>query len=227
MNMGVLMENSQILSHVDHTLLKASASWAEIQTLCDDAVKYATASVCIPPSYISRIKEKYGDKINICTVVGFPLGYAVTAAKVAEVEAAIADGASEVDMVINIGDVKNGEFDKITKEIAALKKAAGKNILKVIIETCYLTGDEKIKLCECVTQAGADYIKTSTGFGTGGATMSDILLFKENIGQNVKMKAAGGIKTRQDMVDFIEAGCDRLGTSSAITILAGEKSTGY
>lgn len=221
------MENSQILSHVDHTLLKASASWSQIQDICDDAVKYATASVCVPPSYVGRIKEKYGDKVNICTVIGFPLGYNTTDVKVCETLAAIADGASEVDMVINIGDVKNGEFDKITAEIAALRKAAGKNILKVIIETCYLTDDEKIKLCECVTKAGADYIKTSTGFGTEGATMRDILLFKEHIGPNVKIKAAGGIKTRQDMVDFIDAGCDRLGTSSAINILAGEKNTGY
>lgn len=221
------MENSQILSHVDHTLLKADASWAQIRELCDDAVKYATASVCVPPSYIGRIKEKYGDKINICTVIGFPLGYSVTAAKVAETLSAIADGASEVDMVINIGDVKNGDFDKVTAEIAELKKAAGKNILKVIVETCYLTEDEKIKLCECVTKARADYIKTSTGFGKGGATMRDILLFKKHIGPDVKIKAAGGIKTRQDMVDFLEAGCERLGTSSAINILAGEKSAGY
>lgn len=221
------MDNSQILSHVDHTILKADASWNEVRSLCDDAVKYSVASVCVPPSYIARIKEEYGDKINICTVIGFPLGYNLTSVKVAETEAAIRDGASEVDMVVNLGDVKNGDFDKITAEIKALKEAAGEKILKVIIETCYLTDEEKIKLCKCVTDAGADYIKTSTGFGTGGATMKDVLLFKENIGPNVKIKAAGGIRTREDMEAFLDAGCDRLGTSSAIKILEGEKTSGY
>lgn len=221
------MDNANILSHVDHTLLKATSSWAEIQELCREAIAYKTASVCIPPSYIKPVKEAFGGQIAICTVIGFPLGYSVTEAKVAEVKAAVADGATEVDMVVNIGDVKNGAFDKVTAEIAALKKAAGDNILKVIIETCYLTGDEKIKLCECVTQAGADYIKTSTGFGSAGATIADVLLFKAHIGPNVKIKAAGGIRSRQDMVDFLEAGCDRLGTSSAIKILAGEASSGY
>lgn len=221
------MDNKQILSHVDHTLLKAVASWSEIQTLCDEAVKYGTASVCVPPSYISRIKEKYADKVNICTVIGFPLGYNTTAVKVLEVKESIKDGASEVDMVVNLGDVKNGDFDKVTAEIKALKDAAGEKILKVIIETCYLTGDEKAKLCKCVTDAGADYIKTSTGFGTDGAVMEDILLFKDNIGAEVKIKAAGGIRSREDMEAFIGAGCDRLGTSSAIKILEGEKTSGY
>lgn len=220
------MKNAEILSHVDHTLLKASASWAEIRELCLDAMKYKTASVCVPPSYISRIaKEFHG--LNICTVIGFPLGYSVTAAKVTETETAVADGASEVDMVINLGDVKNGEFDKITAEIAAVKKAAGAAVLKVIIETCYLTADEKVSLCRCVTDGGADYIKTSTGFGTAGAVMEDILLFKANIGEHVKIKAAGGIKTREDMVEFLEAGCERLGTSSALKILEGGQSSGY
>lgn len=221
------MTDSQILSHVDHTLLKATSSWKEIQDICDDAVKYDTASVCVPPSYIARIKEKYGNKVNICTVIGFPLGYNTTETKVLEVKSAIRDGASEVDMVVNLGDVKNGEFGKVTDEIRALKEAAGDNILKVIIETCYLTDDEKVKLCKCVTDAGADYIKTSTGFGTGGAAMQDILLFKDNIGQDVKIKAAGGIRGREDMEAFIDAGCERLGTSSAIKILKGENTSGY
>ena len=220
------MENSTILSHVDHTLLKAVASWEEIKQICRDALTYQTASVCIPPTYIGRIAAEFPD-LNICTVIGFPLGYHTTSVKVAEVQAAIADGASEVDMVVNIGDVKNGDFDKVTKEIAALKEAAGSNILKVIIETCYLTKEEKIALCHCVTEGGADYIKTSTGFGTAGATMEDIRLFKAHIGPQVKIKAAGGIRTREDMVDFLEAGCERLGTSSAIQILAGEDAGAY
>ncbi len=215
------MENSAILSHVDHTLLKAVASWEEVKQLCREAVTYKTASVCIPPSYIARVAEEFPG-LNICTVIGFPLGYHTTDVKVQEVREAIADGASEVDMVVNIGDVKNGEFGKVTAEIAALKKAAGSNILKVIIETCYLTHEEKIALCHCVTEGGADYIKTSTGFGTAGAAMEDILLFQKNIGPDVKIKAAGGIRTREDMVNFLEAGCERLGTSSAIQILSGE-----
>lgn len=221
------MDNRELLSHVDHTLLKADAAWEEIKEICHEAIEFKTASVCIPPSYVKRVAQTFGGKINICTVIGFPLGYSVTAAKVAEAEAAIADGASEIDMVINLGDVKNGEFDKITAEIKALKAVAGDRILKVIIETCYLTESEKFALCRCVTDAGADYIKTSTGFGTAGATMRDILLFKKHIGKNVKIKAAGGIRTREDMVAFLEAGCDRLGTSSAIKILAGENTSGY
>lgn len=220
------MENATILSHVDHTLLKAVSSWEDIKQLCREAITNKTASVCVPPSYIARIAEEFPG-LNICTVIGFPLGYHTTEVKVLEVQAAVADGASEVDMVINIGDVKNGDFDKVTKEIEALKKAAGSNILKVIVETCYLTEEEKIALCSCVTQGGADYIKTSTGFGTAGATMEDILLFKKHIGSEIKIKAAGGIRTREDMVDFLEAGCDRLGTSSAIQILAGEDAGAY
>ena len=183
------MTNAEILRHVDHTLLQAVATWDEIKTLCDEAVANQTASVCVPPSYIKRIADTYGPAVNICTVVGFPLGYQTTAAKVCEVEQAIADGANEVDMVINLGDVKNGEFDKVTAEIKALKQAAGNHILKVIIETCYLTEAEKIELCHCVTEGGADYIKTSTGFGTAGAKIEDIRLFKEHIDANVKMKA--------------------------------------
>ena len=188
------MNTSEILSHVDHTLLKAFATWEDIQKLCEEAMEYHTASVCVPPSYIKRIHDTYGEKINICTVVGFPLGYSTTKAKVAETVQAIEDGASEVDMVINIADVKNGDFEKVTEEIRSLKQAAGDKILKVIIEACYLTEKEKIAMCKAVTEAGADYIKTSTGFGTGGATMEDILLFKKFIGPHVKMKAAGGVK---------------------------------
>ena len=180
------MNNAEILSHVDHTLLQATASWSEIQALCDEAVANQTASVCVPPSYIKRIADTYGDKLNICTVIGFPLGYQTTAVKVLETKEAIADGATEVDMVINLGDVKNGDFDLITAEIKALKQAAGQNILKVIIETCYLTEAEKIRLCQCVTEAGADYIKTSTGFGTAGAKIEDIRLFKQHIGRGLR-----------------------------------------
>lgn len=222
------MEKEKIYSRVDHTQLKPYATWEDIQKLCDEAVKYGTASVCIPPCYIKRVNQKYGEKINICTVVGFPLGYSVTAAKVAEVQQALEDGAKEIDMVVNIADVKNGDFSKVEQEIIALKRECQNKILKVIIETCYLTEKEKIALCEAVTNAGADYIKTSTGFGTAGATQEDIKLFKEHIGQAVRMKAAGGVRTREDMEAFIELGCDRIGTSSAISILEGEaESQGY
>lgn len=221
------MDKKEILKHIDHTLLKAVATWEDIKVLCDEAIKYETASVCVPACYISRIHETYGDKINICTVVGFPLGYSVTEAKVLETRKAIEDGANEIDMVINISDVKNGDFEKVTKEIAALKEACGDKILKVIIETCYLTEEEKIAMCKAVTEAGADYIKTSTGFGTAGATIEDIRLFKKYIGPNVKMKAAGGVKTIADLEMFINEGCDRIGTSSAVNMLKGEEVTGY
>ena len=222
------MEKEKIYSRVDHTQLKPYATWEDIQKLCDEAIQYGTASVCIPPCYIKRVNQKYGDKINICTVVGFPLGYSVTAAKVAEVQQALEDGAKEIDMVVNIADVKNGDFSKVEQEIIALKRECQNNILKVIIETCYLTEKEKIALCEAVTNAGADYIKTSTGFGTAGATQEDIKLFKEHIGQAVRMKAAGGVRTREDMEAFIELGCDRIGTSSAISILEGDaENQGY
>ena len=221
------MTNEQILSHVDHTLLKAFATWEDIQKLCEESIQYQTASVCIPPCYIKRIHDTYGEKINICTVVGFPLGYSTTKAKIAEVEQALADGVSEVDMVINITDVKNGNYKAVEEEIAQLKQAVGNKVLKVIIETCYLTEDEKIQMCKAVTQAGADYIKTSTGFGTGGATMEDIKLFKAHIGPSVKMKAAGGVKTVSDMEQFINEGCDRIGTSSAITLINGSQTNEY
>lgn len=216
------MQPAQILAHVDHTLLKPVASWPEIQILCDEAVAHNTASVCVPPSYIRRIHEAYGARIVICTVIGFPLGYNATAVKAEEVHAAMLAGASEVDMVVNLGDVKNGDFDAVTAEIATLKQAAGPGILKVIVETCYLTQQEKIELCRCVTKGGADYIKTSTGFGPAGATLEDVKLFRQHIGPEVKIKAAGGIRTKEEMVAYLEAGCDRLGTSSAIKILIGQ-----
>lgn len=221
------MTDNEILKHIDHTQLKAFAKWEDIEKLCDEAVEYQTASVCIPPAYIKRVHDKYQEKINICTVVGFPLGYSVTSAKVAEVEQALKDGCNEIDMVVNISDVKNGDYDKVEEEIRTLKKACGNHILKVIIETCYLTEDEKIAMCKAVTNAGADYIKTSTGFGTGGATIEDIRLFKEHIGPNVKMKAAGGVKSKDDLIMFLEAGCDRIGTSSAVGLLKGEQAKGY
>lgn len=221
------MTEKEIMRHVDHTQLKAFATWEDIKKLCDEAVEYQTASVCIPPCYIQRVKEAYGEQINICTVVGFPLGYSVTEAKIAETKKALEDGASEIDMVINISDVKNGDYAAVEKEIAALKEVVGYKILKVIIETCYLTEEEKIAMCKAVTAAGADYIKTSTGFGTAGATISDIRLFKENIGEHVKMKAAGGVKTVEDLEAFLQEGCDRIGTSSAVKLIQGHKTNEY
>lgn len=221
------MTNQEMLSHVDHTQLKAFATWEDIKILCNEAIFYKTASVCVPPAYIKRIADTYGDKINICTVVGFPLGYSATAAKVAEVKEALKDGAGEIDMVVNISDVKNHLLDKVEAEIKALREACGSHILKVIIETCYLTKEEKIAMCKVVTSAGADYIKTSTGFGTGGATLEDVRLFMENIGPKVKIKAAGGVRTREDLENFLKAGCDRIGTSSAVSILHGKEAKGY
>jgi len=220
------MDKTEILSHIDHTLLQAVSTWEQIKVICEDALTYGTASVCIPPSYVGRAHEAYPE-LNVCTVIGFPLGYNPTAAKVAEVKDVIAAGAREVDMVVNLGDVKNGDFDKVTAEIRALKEAAGDNILKVIIETCYLTEEEKIQLCRCVTEGGADFIKTSTGFGTGGAKIEDIRLFKQHIGSNVKIKAAGGVKTVADLEMFLSEGCERIGTSSAVKMLTGETATGY
>ncbi len=222
------MTEREILSHVDHTQLKAFAVWEDIKKLCDEAIEYNTASVCIPPCYVKRVHDTYGDKITICTVVGFPLGYSVTEAKVAEVKKAIADGATEIDMVVNISDVKNGDYKAVEDEIKALKEATGDNILKVIIETCYLTEEEKIAMCHAVTNAKADYIKTSTGFGTDGATMADVKLFKNYIGENVKIKAAGGVKSVEDMEHFItEGNCERIGTSSAIKLIKGKQTNEY
>ena len=215
------MTNAELYSHVDHTQLKPYSTWKDIVKLCDEAIKFRTASVCVPPSFIKKIKETYKESLNICTVIGFPLGYTTTEVKVFETTEAIKDGADEIDMVINIGDVKNGDYDKVLAEIKAIKNACRNKILKVIVETCYLDENEKIKMCETVTEAGADYIKTSTGFGTGGATFDDVKLFKEHIGENVKIKAAGGIRTKEDMETFLLLGADRLGTSSAVSILEG------
>lgn len=216
------MTDWEMLSYVDHTQLKAFATWEDIRELCREAVEYKTASVCIPPCYISRVHKEF-PTLNICTVVGFPLGYSVTEAKVLETEKAIADGASEVDMVVNISDVKNGDYRKVEEEIARLKQAAGTHILKVIIETCYLTEEEKIAMCKAVTAAGADYIKTSTGFGTAGATLEDIALFKKHIGPDVKIKAAGGVRTLEALRAYIEAGCSRVGASAAVKLAAEKK----
>lgn len=219
MKRGIYVNNLEILSHVDHTLLKPTATWGDIKKICEESLKYKTASVCIPECYISRIKKEYGEKINICTVIGFPLGYSTTECKISETNEALRDGANEIDMVINITDVKNKEFERVTNEIKRLKKICKDKILKVIIETCYLNKDEKIAMCKCVTDAGADYIKTSTGFGSYGAKIEDIKLFKKYIGPNVKIKAAGGISTLEDLKMFLKEGCDRIGTSRAIGLL--------
>ena len=222
------MTAKEMLGKVDHTQLKAFATWEDIQKLCDEAIQYHTASVCVPPCYIKRIHDTYGDKINICTVVGFPLGYSVTEAKVAEVRKALEDGCNEIDMVVNISDVKNGLLDKVGEEIRTLKKECGHHILKVIIETCYLTEEEKIAMCKAVTNAGADFIKTSTGFSTGGATFHDIELFAEHVKGRCKIKAAGGISTVEDIEKFLDLGADRLGTSRAVKLLtSGEAGSGY
>ena len=221
------MNTEEMLKHVDHTLLLQGATWAEIKKICEDAVKYHTASVCIPASYVKQAKEYMGDRMNICTVIGFPNGYSTTATKVFEAKDAIANGAVEIDMVINIGWLKDGRYDDILTEIKALKAACGTLILKVIIETCLLTDEEKIKMCEIVTSAGADYIKTSTGFGGAGATFADIELFAKHIGPNVKMKAAGGISSIDDAEKFLALGADRLGTSRIVKIVKNEEATGY
>lgn len=212
------MNKNDIFKYVDHTKLSATATSEEILKLCSEAVEYGTASVCIPPCYISLAKKEY-PSLNICTVIGFPLGYCTTETKVFETKDAVANGADEIDMVINVGMVKNKQFDAVLDEIKAVKKACSGKLLKVIIEACYLTDEEKVKLCKIVTEAEADYIKTSTGFGTGGATPGDIVIFKNNIGENVKMKAAGGIRTQEDMEKFIELGCSRIGTSGAVNAL--------
>ena len=213
------MNSKEIFSHIDHSALKAYTTWAEIKKLCEEALQYIMASVCIPQSYVSRAKTAFGNQINICTVIGFPLGYNTTDVKVFETHDAIKNGADEIDMVVNLGLVKAGDFDAVSEEIQQVKTACGEKILKVIVETCYLTDDEKKQLCKCVTQATVDYIKTSTGFGPSGAAPEDILLFKQNIGAGVKIKAAGGIRSYDDFVKYIELGCDRIGTSSALTIL--------
>ncbi len=210
------MKIKEILAHVDHTQLKAFADWEDIRKLCEEAILYHTASVCIPPCYIKRVKEAFGDKINICTVVGFPLGYSVAEAKAAEVKQALADGCNEIDMVVNISDVKNGLYEKVEEEIAAIKQLCGNHILKVIVEACYLSEEEKIAMCKAVTAAKADYIKTSTGFGTGGATREDVELFQKHIGPLVKIKAAGGVQSREELEMFLSLGCSRVGTSKTV-----------
>lgn len=217
------MNREDILKKVDHTLLAQGATWEEIKVICDDAIKYGTASVCIPASYVKQVAE-YFDNVSgitpaVCTVIGFPNGYSTTATKVFETEDAINNGADEIDMVINIGWAKAGLWDRLEEEIRDIKKACGDKILKVIIETCLLTDAEKIEMCKVVTKAGADYIKTSTGFAGGGATFEDVKLFKENVGADVKIKAAGGISSFEDAEKFIELGADRLGTSRLVKIL--------
>lgn len=216
-----------ILKTVDHTILKATTTWEDIKVLCDEAINMNVASVCIPPSYVKRAAEYLNSKIKVCTVIGFPLGYQTTATKVFEAEDAIKNGADEIDMVVNISDIKNGDYEKIENEIKKIKAIIGDKILKVIIETCYLEECEKVKMCEIVTVSGADFIKTSTGMGTGGATLEDIKLMKEHVGRNIKIKAAGGVKSISDAEKFIEAGAERLGTSSICKILKNEDITGY
>lgn len=213
------MEITDILSKVDHTNLKQIATWDDIKKLCEEGVKYNVASVCIPPSFVKKAKDTYGDRLKVCTVIGFPNGYNTTAVKVFETKDAVNNGADEIDMVINIGLVKAKEFDKVEDEIKQIKEACGGKLLKVIIETCLLTDEEKVKMCKIVTDAKADYIKTSTGFSTGGATIDDVILFRNNVGENVKIKAAGGIKSIDDAKRFIEEGASRLGTSKVVSIL--------
>ena len=221
------MNVKEMVKHVDHTLLLQPSTWDEIRQICDDAVKYETASVCIPPSYVRQAAEYMQGKVPVCTVIGFPNGYMTTAVKEFETKDAIANGAAEIDMVINIGWLKDKKYDLLEEEIRVLKAACGDKILKVIIETCLLTAEEKIKMCEIVTKAGADYIKTSTGFSTAGATFDDVKLFAEHVGKNVKIKAAGGISSLEDAEKFLELGADRLGTSRIIKLIRKEEAGGY
>lgn len=221
------MKKQEIFEKVDHTLLTQTATWKEIKQICDDAVTYGTASVCIPPAYVKQAHEYLGEKMAVCTVIGFPNGYNTTAVKEFETKDAIANGAKEIDMVINLGWVKDGRFDLIEQEIRTLKSACGDKILKVIIETCLLTEEEKRKMCEVVTKAGADYIKTSTGFSTAGATFEDVKLFSEHVGKEVKIKAAGGISSFADAEKFISLGASRLGTSRIVKLAKNEQAGGY
>lgn len=221
------MNVKEILKTVDHTLLTQTATWEDIKAILDDAMAYKTASACIPPSYVKAASEYVEGKLAICTVIGFPNGYMTTAVKEFETKDAIANGAEEIDMVINIGWLKDKKYDLLEEEIRTLKAACGNKILKVIIETCLLNDEEKVKMCEIVTAAGADYIKTSTGFSTAGATFDDIELFAKNIGPKVKMKAAGGIASMEDAEKFIALGADRLGTSRIIKLVKNEEASGY
>ncbi len=221
------MEDREILKYVDHTLLGQASTWAEIRQICDDGMEYKTASVCIPPSYVKQAKEYVGDKLAICTVIGFPNGYNTTAVKEFETKEALKEGADEIDMVINIGWLKDKKYDAILNEIRTLKKACGDKILKVIIETCLLTDEEKIKMCEIVTESGADFIKTSTGFSKAGATFEDIALFAKHVGPKVRMKAAGGISSLDDAKKFLSLGATRLGTSRIVKLIKGQQGSGY
>ena len=221
------MNNQEILSMVDHTLLTQAATWEEIKQICDDGIKYQCASVCIPASYVKQAAEYVEGKIAVCTVIGFPNGYSTKEVKIFETRDALENGASEIDMVINIGHLKDKKYDEIEQEIRALKETCGDKVLKVIIETCLLTEEEKIKMCEIVTKAGADFIKTSTGFSTAGATFEDIALFKEHVGKDVKIKAAGGISSLEDAEKFIALGATRLGTSRIVKIMKNEQGSGY
>ena len=221
------MELNEILSTVDHTLLSQGATWEEIQAVCDDGIKYRAASVCIPASYVRQAREYVGDKLAVCTVIGFPNGYSTTAAKCFETEDAVRNGADEIDMVINIGWAKDKKWDALLEEIRAVKAACGGRVLKVIIETCLLTDEEKVKLCEIVSNSGADFIKTSTGFAGGGATREDVALFAKHVAPHVKIKAAGGISSLQDAEDFIRLGASRLGTSRIVKAVKGIEGSGY
>lgn len=220
------MELAKIVGTVDHTLLKQVATWEQIKELCDDAMHYQTASVCIPASYVKQAKEYVGSAMCVCTVIGFPNGYSTTAVKVFETQDAVQNGADEIDMVINIGWVKDGLYDQVTEEIKQIKQACGGRILKVIVETCLLTEEEKIRMCEVVTRSGADFIKTSTGFSTGGATFDDVALFAKHVGPDIRIKAAGGIASMEDAERFLSLGASRLGTSRIIQILKNEDSSG-
>ena len=213
------MDIKEILSKTDHTLLSPSATWEEIRSLCDEGMEYSTASVCIPASFVKRAKEYVGDKLRICTVIGFPCGYSTTAAKCAETADAIENGADEIDMVINIGWLKEGRYNDVLDEIKQIKAACGGKLLKVIIETCLLTDPEKIKMCEIVSESGAEYIKTSTGFSSGGATAHDVELFARYVKGDVKIKAAGGISSLEDAEKFIKLGASRLGTSRIVRLV--------
>ena len=215
------MDIKDILSKVDHTLLNPKATWEEIKNICDDGMKYSTASVCIPPSFVKRAKEYVGNRLKICTVIGFPNGYNTAEVKIFETENAIENGADEIDMVINLGDLMDKNYDNILSEITKIKSVCGERVLKVIIETCLLSEEQKIKMCEIFTKSGADFIKTSTGFSTGGATFEDIELFAKYVGENVKIKAAGGISSIADAEKFISLGADRLGTSRIVKIVKG------
>ncbi len=218
------MDISEILKKVDHTVLGQASTWSDIKALCDDGIKYNCASVCIPPAYVKQAKEYVGDKLAVCTVIGFPNGYNTTACKVFETEDAVKNGADEIDMVINIGMLKDKRYDDVLNEIKAIKAACHGKLLKVIIETCLLTDEEKVKMCHIVSDSGADYIKTSTGFSTGGATREDIKLFAENVAPHLKIKAAGGIASIKDAQDFINLGASRLGTSRIVKIVKNESS---